>query len=162
MALPFAAGSRVFASDLNTATQQGAWTSYAVTWTSSGTAPAKGSGGTLVGYYSKIGRQVTVKIEFNSGTGTTFGTGYYTWSLPFAAATTGVPTNQVAHTGTLVASQGGSTAFYVCAAFISQGTPSNVNGLVNTSGTFFGATNPVTWTGNGVQFCITMTYESTS
>lgn len=161
MALPFAAGSRVLASDLNTATQQGAWTSYPVTWTSSGTAPAKGNG-TLVGYYSKIGRQVTVKIEFNSGSTTTFGTGYYTWSLPFAAATTGVPTNQVAHTGTLVASASGSAAFYVCAAFISQGTPSNANGLVNTSGTFFGATNPTTFSGTGVQFCITMTYESTS
>jgi len=161
MALPFAAGSRVFASDLNTATQQGAWTSYTVTWTSSGTAPAKGNG-TMVGYYSKIGRQVTVKIEFNSGSTTTFGTGYYSFSLPFAAATTGVPTNQVAHCGTWVASSAGSAAFYVCAAFISQGTPSNVNGLVNTSGNFFGATNPVTFTGTGVQFCITITYESTS
>jgi len=162
MALPFAAGSRVFASDLNAATQQGAWTPYTVTWTSSGTAPAKGSGGTLIGYYSKVGRNVTVKIMFNSGTGTTFGTGYYSWSLPFAAATTGVPTNQIAHCGELVASSAGSAAFYVCAAFISQGTPSTVNGLVNTSGTFFGATNPITFTGNGVQFCITMTYESVS
>jgi hypothetical protein len=162
MGLPFAAGSRILASDLNNATQQGAWTSYPVTWTSSGTAPAKGSGGTLIGYYSKIGRNVTVKIMFNSGTGTTFGTGYYSWSLPFAAATTGVPTNQIAHCGELVASSAGSAAFYVCAAFISQGTPSTVNGLVNTSGTFFGATNPITFTGNGVQFCITMTYESVS
>jgi len=61
-----------------------------------------------------------------------------------------------------VASSAGSAAFYVCAAFISQGTPSTVNGLVNTSGTFFGAMNPITFTGNGVQFCITMTYESVS
>lgn len=161
MGLPFTAGQRLLAVDLNTATQQSAWTAYTPAWTSSGTAPVL-SNGTVVGYYAKVGRLVTVKIEQNSGSSTTFGTGFYSWSLPVAAAVTGVPTNQIAHAGTLVASSSGSAAFYVCASFISQGSPSVVNGLVNTSGTFFGATNPATWSGSGVQVCITITYESVS
>jgi hypothetical protein len=161
MGLPFTAGQRVLASDLNTATQQSAWTSYTPAWTSSGTAPALGNG-TIVGYYAKVGRLVTVKIEMNSGSTTTFGSGYYSWSLPYAAAVTGVPTNQFAHAGSMALSTSGSATFYTATAFISQGLPSVVIGLVNGSASFLGATNPATFSGSGVQFCITITYESTT
>jgi len=161
MGLPFTSGQRLLAADLNSATQQGAWTSYTPAWTSSGTAPALVNG-TIVGYYAKVGRLVVAKIEMNSGSSTTFGTGYYSWSLPFTAAVNGVPTNQFAHTGTIGLSTSGSAVFYTATAFISQGSPSVVNGLVNGSGNFLGATNPATFSGAGVQFCITIAYESTS
>jgi len=161
LGIPFAAGQRILASDLNLATQQAAWTSYTPAWTSNGTAPALGNG-TIIGYYAKVGRLVTAKIEMNSGSTTTFGTGYYSWSLPFTAAVTSVPTNQFAHSGSIALSTSGSAVFYTSTAFISQGSPAVVNGLVNGSGNFLGATNPATFSGSGVQFCITITYESTS
>jgi len=161
MGVPFTAGQRVLASDLNAATQQGAWTSYTPVWSSSGTAVSLGNG-TIVGYYAKVGRLATAKIEMNSGSTTTFGTGYYSWTLPLSAAVTGVPTNQFAHSGSIALSSSGSATFYTATAFISQGTPANVNGIVNGSATFLGATNPTTFSGAGVQFCITITYESTS
>jgi len=105
---------------------------------------------------------VTAKIELNSGSSTTFGTGYYSWTLPVSAAVTNVPSNQFAHVGSIGLSTSGSGTFYTALAFIGQGTPNVVNGIVNGSGQFLGATNPATWAGAGVQFCITITYESTS
>jgi len=136
--------------------------SYTVTWSSSGTAPALGAGGTLVGSYVKVGRLVVAKIELNSSAATSFGSGYYSWNLPFTAAVTGIPANQFAHSGSFIVSTAGSAAFYTCASFISQATPGFVNGLVNGSGNFLGATNPATFAGAGVQFQITISYFATS
>jgi len=161
MGVPFFAGQRVLASDLNTATQQAAWSSYAPLWTSNGTAPVLGNG-TMIGYYAKVGRLVTAKIELNSGSTTTFGTGYYSWTLPIVAAVTGVPTNQIAHCGSMGISTSGSGTFYTATSFISQGTPGNVNALINGSANFMGAANPAAFSGAGVQFQITITYESVS
>lgn len=160
MAVPFTAGQRVLASDLNTATQQAAWTSYAVAWTSSGTAPAVGNG-TMVGYYSKVGRIVTVKISLTTGSTTTYGSGNYTFSVPFTAAVTGVATSAIAHTGEWTMLNNGVT-FYTASAAILQSIPGQIIGLVNGSASFMGATNPATWTGSGTQFACTLTYESTS
>lgn len=60
-----------------------AWTSFATTWsTSSGTAPAIGSG-TLSGYYMKIGKVVFVRILLKAAADTTFGNGgQFRFSLP--------------------------------------------------------------------------------
>jgi hypothetical protein len=65
----------------------GAWTAYTATWSASGTQPAIGNGA-LLGYYSKIGRQVTMSINVTSGSTTTYGSGSYAFALPFAAAST--------------------------------------------------------------------------
>ncbi len=161
MGLPFAAGQRVLASDLNAATQQSAWTSYAVAWTSSGTAPAVNNG-TFVGYYSKVGRLVTVKISLVTGSTTTYGSGNYTFSLPFTAAVTGIAANAIAHTGVWTLLNAGSSTFYTATAAILQSIPGQIIGLVNASANFMGATNPVTFTGTGSQFACTITYETTS
>lgn len=68
-----------------TTKMSGAWTDYAVAWTSSGTQPAIGNG-VLIGSYSKIGRTVNLKIRIKMGSTTTYGTGYYSFSLPVTAA----------------------------------------------------------------------------
>lgn len=160
MGVPFTAGQRLTGADLNTATQQGAWTSYTPVWSSSGTQPVLNNG-TLVGYYAKIGRLVVAKIMLNTGNTTTFGTGFYSWTLPLTAAVTGIPAGQFAHCGSIAASNG-SSAFYAPTAIILQSTPTAVNGIVNGSGTFLGATNPATFAGSGCQFEITISYESVS
>lgn len=160
MGVPFVAGQRLTAADLNLATQQSAWTSYTPVWSSSGTAPSLGNG-TLVGYYAKIGRDVTAKIFLSTGSTTTYGTGFYSFTLPLAAAVTGIVSGQFAHAGVWNLANNGGT-FYVCSAVIVQNSPSVVNGLVNGSGSFMGATNPAAFTGANSQFNCTITYESTS
>jgi hypothetical protein len=62
---------------------QDAWTSYTPSWTSSGTAPALGNG-TLTGEYQQVGDLVYVKIVWQAGSTTTYGTGTYRFSLPVA------------------------------------------------------------------------------
>lgn len=66
----------------------GAWTSYTPTWTASTTNPVLGNG-TLIGRHSKIGRQATVHINLTPGSTTTFGSGSYSFALPFTAASSG-------------------------------------------------------------------------
>jgi len=65
-----------------------AWTAYTPVWTTTGTAPALGNG-TLTGRYLKIGRTVIIHINMIAGSTTTFGTGNYNWTVPFAAAAAG-------------------------------------------------------------------------
>lgn len=139
----------------------GAWTPYTPVWTSSGTAPATVNG-SLVGFYAKVGRLVTAKIAMYSGSSTTFGTGYYSFSLPFPAAVTSVPAGLFAHTGRWVLSASAS-AYYGNIATILQSTPGVVNGVADGSGSFFGATIPATWVASTSTFFIcTITYESTT
>jgi hypothetical protein len=138
---------------------QGAWTSYTPTWTSSGTAPVIGNG-SMVGYYNKVGRLVTAKIAMEGGTTTTFGTGTYSFSLPVTAAVTGIAAANFAHTGTWVMNDSG-VSYYVVGAIIIQSAPTVVQGVVNGTANFLGATAPATWTASS-SFACTITYESTS
>jgi hypothetical protein len=69
--------------------QPGAWISYSPTWATTAGSVAINNG-TLSGRYSKIGRQVTVQINWVAGTTTSFGTagGNWNWGLPFTSAST--------------------------------------------------------------------------
>ena len=159
MGVPFVAGQRLTGADLNTATQQSAWTSYTPTWTSTGTAPVLGNG-TIVGYYAKVGRLVTTKIAMEGGSTTTFGSGNYSFSLPLTAAVTGIATGNFAHVGTWAANDSG-VAYYSFAAMITQSAPTVVQGIVSGSANFFSATQPASWTASS-SFVCTITYESVS
>jgi hypothetical protein len=62
----------------------GTKTSYTTTWgVASGTAPSLGNG-TLTAVYSRIGNFVYFAINLVAGSTTTFGSGIYTFTLPFA------------------------------------------------------------------------------
>ncbi|WP_405888897.1 hypothetical protein OG762_37110 [Streptomyces sp. NBC_01136] len=65
----------------------GAWTAYTPVWTAS-TNPVLGNG-TLIGRYSKFGRDVRFHINLTCGGTTTYGSGGYGFTLPFTAATNG-------------------------------------------------------------------------
>ncbi|MER5209386.1 hypothetical protein ABT063_02000 [Streptomyces sp. NPDC002838] len=65
-----------------------AWTAYTPTWTSSSTNPVLGNG-TLTGRHMKIGRTCLCHINLTTGSTTTYGTGNYSFSLPFTSANTG-------------------------------------------------------------------------
>lgn len=65
-----------------------AWASYTPTWTAATTNPSLGNG-TLIGRHHKIGRTVLVQINLIPGSTTTFGSGNYSFALPFTAADAG-------------------------------------------------------------------------
>lgn len=72
-----------------------AWTSYTSTWQSTGTAPAIGNG-TILARHMKLGRTVHTGIHWTAGSTSTYGTGNYTFTLPFTSASTGATTIGVA------------------------------------------------------------------
>lgn len=59
------------------------WYDFAVEWTSTGTAPAFGTGGNSVGHYQRIGRTCIYVMDVTFTGTTTFGTGQYSWTVPF-------------------------------------------------------------------------------
>lgn len=63
---------------------EAAWTSYAPSWTCTGSAPVLGNG-TLVGRYRKVGRTVDLSLFLSFGSSTTGGTGGFAFTLPFPA-----------------------------------------------------------------------------
>jgi hypothetical protein len=59
---------------------------YTPVWSSSGTAPVLNNG-TLAGIFSIAGKTMSILINQAMGSTTTYGTGTYKWSLPFAPGT---------------------------------------------------------------------------
>jgi hypothetical protein len=69
------------------AADAGAWSTYTPTWTAPVTNPSI-EDGTLSGRYKTIGKTVFVRIYMQAGSSTTFGSGYWRFSLPVAAYST--------------------------------------------------------------------------
>ena len=63
-----------------------AWVAYTPIWSSSGGMQPNLGGGTLAGFYKKIGKTVFVRVKLNFGIGTTGGDGAWLFSLPVNAA----------------------------------------------------------------------------
>jgi hypothetical protein len=103
---------------------------YALIWAASGTAPSIGNG-ILTGYYQVTQNFMNVYIAFVYGSTTTFGTGQYTWSLPFTPYTL-QPASVMASTGTIYTGVGVQTG-----ASVQVGS----NGGSN----WWGQTIPATW-----------------
>lgn len=78
--------------------------SYTPTWSSTGTQPALGNG-TLTGTYIALGKLVFATFALSTGSTTTYGTGAYTISLPFTAAT-GIDGGKAAGAGIMYNSGG--------------------------------------------------------
>lgn len=84
--MTYFAGDKPTASQFNNPIAPG-WTSYTVVWTCSTTAPAVGNG-TLTGRYRRpTGSDLmTAEVRLAVGSTTTFGTGYFIFSLPANAS----------------------------------------------------------------------------
>lgn len=65
-----------------------AWYDYTLEWTSSGTQPSFG-GVNPVARYQRIGRTCIVRIDFTFDGTVSFGSGQYTWTVPFISAAWG-------------------------------------------------------------------------
>ena len=114
---------------------------YTPTWTSSGTQPAIGNG-TLTARYFQIQKMVFVELLFIAGTTTTYGTGAYSFSVPFTARAGlyGYMSNGVAR---LYDASAGNATFAQTGFY--AGATTAVNVYLSGTGGQVGQTAPFTW-----------------
>jgi len=159
-------GMMAWLQDTNTMTQYdgstwrtvlngGTWTSYTPSWTATTTNPVLGNG-SLAGRYSRVGAMVEFAIKVTAGSTTTFGSGPWSFSLPFAAASV------IDMIGNVMVgdSSAGTSGYSSGAAYIADGG--------NTVSPYAGgkadmaivsSLHPQTW-GNGDRLWITGRYEA--
>jgi hypothetical protein len=118
----------------------------AVTWTASVTNPVLNNG-TLTGAYDLVGGLCTYSVSLAIGSTTTFGTGDWSFSAPFAAAAASV--------GSVWALDSG-TAYYIGTCVISNGA-STIQCYANGAASGYRSTVPMTWA-TGDQLQLTITY----
>ena len=115
------------------------WLAYVPQWTSTGTAPALGDG-VMVGKYKIRHSDIAVFMRQTMGSTTTFGTGSYTWSMPFSAATF---TNGTHRGSGAVFDSSTSTRYVAIANVASASAGMTLASDVATAGV--GATVPITF-----------------
>lgn len=126
---------------------------YTPTWTAVGTAPAKGNG-TLDGHFALVAKTCTATILLTAGSTTTFGTGGYSFSLPFAAAA-----GEYIGSAFVGDSSAGASGYSVGIAYVAAGA-STALAYVGGAGTSsqVGQGTPQTFA-TGDRIWITITYE---
>lgn len=125
----------------------GTWTPYTPTWASAGTQPALGNG-ILYADYSRLGDTIHFSVTIQMGSTTTYGTGAYTISLPFAAAS---GPRQI-----FSAMYNDSGSDYIGVGMVPSGSSSCY--LFTGISTFVTATAPFTF-GNGDVIAVSGTYR---
>lgn len=118
-----------------------AWTTYTPTWAAGGGNPAIGNG-TIIGRYIQVGSLVHVHVEVTAGSTTTFGTGFWTFTLPFNQAAFG-------YIGMVMCSDVSAGNFYPGFSFYNS---ANSVSLVTaaTPGAQFTSGAPVAWANGDV------------
>lgn len=156
--MAFVAGQKVRASDLNALvlTSLWTWTSYTMTWASSGTQPAIGNG-TKQGAYVVIGKTCFFRINVLMGSTTTYGTGTYTFSLPFTAKTLTGTSTLPAWAGSAMCIDSGTAYTLGILSVTSAATTCGVLQHATGSG-FWSNTIPQTWA-NGDYLALEGCYE---
>jgi hypothetical protein len=123
-------------------------TTYSPTWVATGTQPAIGNG-TLTGQYAKAGRQCSVRITLTPGSTTTFGTGVWSFTVPFSAASTD------ALYGFMTFSEDVGTAYFNGYTASGAVTTFVIRSLNSANG--YGPTIPFTWV-DGDRLIVNFTY----
>lgn len=131
----------------------GAWLAYNPVWSSSGTQPALGNG-ILQGSWKRIGKVCHVRIRLTPGSTTTFGSGVWQFSLPFAAANIG----GAEWFGTSKHNNGATTKLGAIVPTIAAAA-ANVIPVNGGDGSSVTATSPATWA-NGDNLKMQFTYET--
>lgn len=129
----------------------GTWTDYAMVWTGSSSNPDLADGA-QVARYTRMGQTVHAKIRLAMGTNTTYGGGFWTFSLPVAADPT-----EIDLTLGSVKILDVSTQLYSGAAYALT-TTTAVVGITGAT-TALGTTVPFTWA-SGDTISMNMTYEA--
>lgn len=129
---------------------------YTPTWTGTTTNPVLGNG-TLTGKYIRNGKHVHVEILLTPGGTTTYGTGFWIFSLPYTqAATYAVLGDVMAQDTSASLTFGAGTWIYGAAQIIPAATSGANGGLA-----LYGPAFPFTWA-TGDKLGITCDYETAS
>ncbi|MFD5875713.1 hypothetical protein [Streptomyces sp. NPDC060322] len=131
-----------------------AWSSYTPAWTSTSTNPVLNNG-SATGRYLKIGRTCYVTVLVTSGSTTTYGSGTYLFSLPFASANAGVVQLGPARVSGVSTWDGHC---YVNAGATTAGLTTNAS-AGNAAGGNITPTVPETWAA-GATFRFSLTYQT--
>ena len=129
----------------------GPMTGYTVAWSATG-GTSTGTGGQIVGRYSRTGRTVTAVIYLQLGTTPALGTGSWSFSVPAPALTT-----TVNFVGSWYATVAGLN--YTGVAVITSTAILCLMGAGTSAA--LDATHPAAWTANS-QLSIEVTYEATA
>lgn len=123
---------------------------YTPTWTAATTNPAIGNG-TIVSRYMRRGKIVTATINLTSGSTTTYGSGAWSFTLPFTADTTVSPIG--------VARLVNSNGITIYTGHVMHVSSTNIEVYIhNTTGGMSG-TSSITWEA-GDTLRLTLTYEA--
>jgi len=128
------------------------YTAYTPSWTASGTAPVLGNG-SLTGRYLLVGKICYVQMFFAAGSTTTFGSGEWRFSLPFASNALDASASGFPLSGYL--EDAGVAGYQGLAARKSGGAQSFA--IFYNSANFTGPTTPFTWA-NGDFFNLQLVY----
>lgn len=123
---------------------------YNPTWTGAATNPAIGNG-SIVGRYMRHGKRVTVTISVAAGSTTTFGSGFWSFSLPFTADTT------LSSIGSAQIADSSAPMVYTGNVILLSSTTLAV--YSHNTNTPVGAAVPMTWA-NLDTLRLTLTYEA--
>lgn len=128
--------------------KQAPFQTYTPAWTAASSNPSLGDG-TLTGYYTKVGRTVTATVRLAMGSTTTFGSGIWYITLPFAASTS-IPQH-----GSCVMVDSGTNNYLGVVMPLQDGTARAVV-FANAAANNVGSAVPFTWaSGDELRFTIT-------
>lgn len=131
------------------------WQTYTPVWAATGTAPNLGNG-SLVGRYVLNGKSCTAIVEQVMGSSTSMGTGTYSWSLPFPAASPAGTSANFTYMGSARAH--GAQWFNGVVGVLKGANVLRVYG--NAAPQEWSTSQPMTWTASNTQYLhAQVTYE---
>ena len=129
------------------------WQDYTVTWTGNTTDPAIGNG-TLTGRYCQVGKKVTCTVSMTTGSTTSYGSGFWRFSLPATVA------NQVVrYTGAWSAYDDSLSSHYTGTCEVLPDASAIIFFRRDGGGQTLTSAVPFTWA-DGDQLFFTITYEA--
>lgn len=143
--MAFVSGQDLTAAQLNAAVG-GTWTSYTPTWTGATTNPVYGNA-SVSAAWTKIGKTVFVRMYLIMGSTTTYGSGFWSWSLPSGQSAQSVPGfSGKALWSAIAAANDFGTAVVTGIAKVSSGSSVFQVTGIGGNGDPWAATFPFTWT----------------
>ena len=132
-----------------------AWTAYTPAWSGTGTSIGNG---VINGRYMLVGKTCTVSVEMAFGTTSNVGTGVYSWSVPFTAASPAGSSANYVYCGS---ARGHAAAWYGgTVAVFKNTTTAKIYNSASTA-TEWSPTVPTTWAAAATNYLhFDVTYET--
>lgn len=144
------------ANDKNEFQANPGWTEYTTQWVSGSNPQPSLGNGVLRTFYKRMGNTVVLRGQFQAGSTTTFGTGTWTFTLPYAAQ--GSVTN-TRYLGLCRYNHGGTVNYTTLVAEVLWANTNSLYLVNAVGGSLVSATSPFTWA-SGDEFHFEITYEA--